>query len=83
MNDAPQIPHDMMLPVTLRAMQWEMTLQVLRKGPYDVVAPIIEDIQRQCMRGAMPREPMAECLPNQRVNPSGMDQFKTAEARDG
>jgi hypothetical protein len=47
------------------------------------VAPIIEDIQRQCMRGAMPREPMAECLPNQRVNPSGMDQFKTAEARDG
>jgi hypothetical protein len=67
MNDMPQqqIPADMPLPVTLRAMQWEMTLQVLRKGPYEVVAPIIEDIQRQCMRGAMPRE---QHLPNQRVN---------------
>jgi hypothetical protein len=66
MNDAPQIPHDMMLPVTLRAMQWELTLQVLRKGPYEVVAPIIEDIQRQCMAGAMPRQ--EQYLPNQRVN---------------
>jgi hypothetical protein len=78
MNDMPQpqIPHDMPLQVVLRAMQWEMTLQVLRKGPYEVVAPIIEDIQRQCMRGAMPQH-----LPNQRVNEAAFDQLMGA--RDG
>jgi hypothetical protein len=79
MNDMPQqqIPADMPLPVTLRAMQWELTLQVLRKGPYEVVAPIIEDIQRQCMRAAMPQQH----LPNQRVNKSWLDQ--NVKASDG
>jgi hypothetical protein len=82
----------MVLNVSLRAMQWELTLQVLRKGPYEVVAPIIDDIQRQCMARAMPHDPLAQQarampqhLPNQGVNQSGMlpRAFHQTEASDG
>jgi hypothetical protein len=40
--------------VTLQAQTWEMVMRVLAKGPYDVVAPIIQDIQNQCMRAQQP-----------------------------
>ena len=38
--------------VTLTAEQWQVTMEVLSGGPYRVVAPIIEQIRRQCMRHA-------------------------------
>jgi hypothetical protein len=40
--------------VTLPAEQWEMVARVLSNGPYNVVAQLISEIQRQCMRHAEP-----------------------------
>jgi hypothetical protein len=40
--------------VTLTAEQWQAVMQVLGGGPYSVVAPLIGQIQQQCMRHAMP-----------------------------
>jgi hypothetical protein len=46
--------------VTLAAEQWQAVMQVLSNGPYNVVAPLIDGIQQQCMRHA---EPQREMLP--------------------
>jgi hypothetical protein len=37
------------LPVTLEAQAWETVMRVLSEAPYRVVAPLIQDIQRQCL----------------------------------
>lgn len=34
--------------VTLDAAQWNVVMQVLSEGPFRVVAPLIQEIQRQC-----------------------------------
>jgi hypothetical protein len=38
------------IPVTLEAQAWESVLRVLSEAPYRVVAPLIGEIQGQCMR---------------------------------
>jgi hypothetical protein len=38
------------LSVTLQAQSWETVMRVLSGGPYNVVAPLIAEIQRQCAR---------------------------------
>ena len=40
------------LAVTLEAQAWDVTMRVLAKGPYEVVAPLIAEIQRQCAQQA-------------------------------
>jgi hypothetical protein len=45
--------------LTLTAEHWEMVARVLSNGPYGVVAPLIGQIQQQCMRYAeVPAEHM-------------------------
>jgi hypothetical protein len=36
------------LTVTLEAKQWNTLMQVLGEGPFRIVAPLIQDIQKQC-----------------------------------
>jgi hypothetical protein len=36
--------------VTLEAQNWETVMRVLSEAPYRVVAPLIGEIQSQCMR---------------------------------
>jgi hypothetical protein len=43
--------------ITLVAEQWQAVMQVLSNGPYNVVAPLIGQIQQQCM-AASTRLPM-------------------------
>jgi hypothetical protein len=38
------------LPVMLEARAWETVMRVLSEAPYRVVAPLIGEIQAQCMR---------------------------------
>jgi hypothetical protein len=38
------------IPVTLEAQNWETIMRVLSEAPYRVVAPLIGEIQAQCMR---------------------------------
>ncbi len=38
------------IPVTLEAQAWETVMRVLSEAPYRVVAPLIGEIQGQCMR---------------------------------
>ena len=38
------------LSVTLQAQSWETLMRVLSEAPYRVVAPLIGEIQGQCMR---------------------------------
>jgi hypothetical protein len=38
------------IPVTLEAQSWEQILRVLADAPFRVVAPLIAEIQRQCVR---------------------------------
>ena len=35
--------------VTLEAQSWEMIMRVLADAPYRISAPLINEIQRQCM----------------------------------
>jgi hypothetical protein len=42
---APQQP----LSVTLEAQQWNAVMALLAEGPYRVSAPLIAEIQRQCL----------------------------------
>jgi hypothetical protein len=44
------------IPVTLEAQAWETVMRVLSEAPYRVVAPLISEIQRQCVER---REPEA------------------------
>jgi hypothetical protein len=37
------------LPVTLEAQAWETVMRVLSEAPYRIVAPLISEIQRQCV----------------------------------
>jgi hypothetical protein len=37
------------IPVTLEAQAWEAVMRVLSEAPYRVVAPLIGEIQRQCV----------------------------------
>jgi hypothetical protein len=43
------IPKDR-IAVTLEAQSWELIARVLADAPFRVVAPLIAEIQRQCMR---------------------------------
>ena len=72
------INHDLPIAVTVSAEQWEMVARVLSNGPYNVVAPLISQIQQQCMRHAeMSQMPMrgnggqlvAEGRPNGEATP--------------
>jgi hypothetical protein len=38
------------LTVMLEAQQWDAVLNLLADGPYRVTAPLIAEIQRQCMQ---------------------------------
>ena len=40
--------------ITLTAQQWEMVMRMLAEGPYKIVAPLIADIQQQCIRQEQP-----------------------------
>jgi len=42
------------LDVTLEAQHWESIMRVLSGGPYNVVAPLINEIQRQCAAQQQP-----------------------------
>jgi hypothetical protein len=37
------------LTVTLEAAQWNAVMALLAEGPYRVAAPLLSEIQRQCM----------------------------------
>jgi hypothetical protein len=37
-------------PVTLEAQGWEAVMRVLSEAPYRIAAPLIAEIQSQCMR---------------------------------
>jgi hypothetical protein len=56
--------------VTLTAEQWQVAMQVLSNGPYNVVAELIGQIQQQCMRYA---EAPPEHIP-MRARPNGEEQ---------
>lgn len=61
--------------VRLEAQQWEQVIQLLADGRYRVVAPLIQELQRQCVAqqgpvmprpgngAAHPDEPHAELTP--------------------
>lgn len=40
--------------VILEAQQWELVLRQLAEGQFRFVAPLIQDIQRQCMSQPQP-----------------------------
>lgn len=41
------------LTVTLEAQQWNAVMALLAEGPYRVAAPLIQEIQRQCMSASV------------------------------
>jgi hypothetical protein len=51
-------PTDKIL-VTLEAQAWETVMRVLSEAPFRVVAPLISEIQAQCMRQQSKVEPEA------------------------
>lgn len=50
------------LDVTLEARQWDAVLAVMSKAPipYEVVAPLIGEIQRQCQSQSQPAPRLVE-----------------------
>jgi len=46
--------------VTLEAQSWELIARVLADAPFRVVAPLIAEIQRQCMRHSVREAEAAE-----------------------
>lgn len=50
----PDLDPTTMCSVVLRAHQWETVLTWLGKGPYEIVAPLIQSIVPQVMRNGMP-----------------------------
>lgn len=52
--EPPRIPNDQSISVVLTAERWDLVLRMLAQGPYHVVAPVISDIQRQCMMATAP-----------------------------
>ena len=43
---APQQP----ITVTLEAQHWDVVMRAMAKAPYEIVAPLIQAIQQQCMQ---------------------------------
>jgi hypothetical protein len=60
------IDRSQLIAVTFTAEQWQVVMQVLSNGPYNVVAQLIGSIQQQCMRHA-------EAPPNMAQPPNGED----------
>jgi hypothetical protein len=46
------------LTITLEAQQWNTVMATLADGPFRVVAPLIQEMQRQCMT----QEPQQQTL---------------------
>jgi hypothetical protein len=46
------IPRELPIPITFTAGQWELVMQAMGHGPYNIVRPLIEEMQRQCWRYA-------------------------------
>lgn len=44
------IDNNTMIEVVMTAQQWNAVLTYLAEGPYKLVAPLVNDIQRQCQR---------------------------------
>jgi hypothetical protein len=42
------------LTVTLEVQQWNAVMALLAEGPYRVAAPLLTEIQRQCMMATAP-----------------------------
>jgi len=81
MSGSPEIPRHMPIAVTLTAEQWQAVMQVLGGGPYSVVAPLIGQIQQQCMRYSAPLPAhMPLRVPG---GANGEDQPWTADRPDG
>ena len=38
------------LTVTLEAQHWDAVMRAMAKAPYEIVAPLIQAIQQQCMQ---------------------------------
>jgi hypothetical protein len=47
------------LDVTLQAQEWEAVMRAMAKAPYEIVAPLIGEIQRQCVAQQQPAPPLA------------------------
>jgi hypothetical protein len=47
------------LPVILEAQAWETVMRLLSEAPYRIVAPLISEIQSQCMRQQTEDKPEA------------------------
>jgi hypothetical protein len=45
------------LTVTLEAQQWNAVMALLAEGPYRISAPLITEIQRQCMAAGADTRP--------------------------
>jgi hypothetical protein len=46
------ISRELPIAITFTAGQWEMVMQAMGHGPYNIVRPLIEEMQRQCWRYA-------------------------------
>ena len=49
------IPRELPIAITFTAGQWDMVMQAMGHGPYNIVRPLIEEMQRQCWRYATPQ----------------------------
>lgn len=47
------MPQQRSMTVTLEAQQWNAVMALLAEGPYRVAAPLLSEIQRQCMAATM------------------------------
>jgi hypothetical protein len=63
------IDRSQLIAVTFTAEQWQVVMQVLSNGPYNVVAPLIDGIQQQCMRHAEPLPEHMVARPNGEEQP--------------
>jgi hypothetical protein len=50
MDGSQSIQPDAKLQVVLSAASWNTVMQALAQAPYHLAAPLISEIQRQCMR---------------------------------
>jgi hypothetical protein len=48
------------LTVMLEAQQWDAVLNILADAPFKIAAPLIQDIQRQCLQQSVPSEDSSE-----------------------
>ena len=59
------IDRNLPIAITLTAGQWDMVMQAMGHGPYNIVRPLIEEMQRQCWRYATPQASLHERPPMQ------------------